>query len=53
MVHIEGSILIDDYAGNLREWEEAKGIGVRFSTKKNGKGFYAIDKLDQILDLPI
>lgn len=53
MVHSEGSILIDDYAGNLREWEEAKGIGVRFSTKKNGKGFYAIDKLDQILDLPI
>lgn len=53
MVHSEGSILIDDYAGNLREWKEAKGIGVRFSTKKNGKGFYAIDKLDQILDLPI
>ena len=53
MVHSEGSILIDDYAGNLREWEEAKGIGVRFSTKKNGKGFYAIDRLDQILDLPI
>ena len=53
MVHSEGSILIDDYAGNLREWQEAKGIGVRFSTKKNGKGFYAIDKLDQILDLPI
>ena len=53
MVHSEGSILIDDYAGNLREWEEAKGIGVRFSTKKNGKGFYVIDRLDQILDLPI
>lgn len=53
MVHSEGSILIDDYAGNLREWESAKGIGVRFSTKKNGKGFYAIDRLDQILDLPI
>ena len=53
MVHSEGSILIDDYAGNLREWQEAKGIGVRFSTKKNGKGFYVIDRLDQILDLPI
>lgn len=53
MVHSEGSILIDDYAGNLREWEEAKGIGVRFSTKRNGKGFHVIDRLDQILDLPI
>ena len=53
MVHSEGSILVDDYAGNLREWESAKGIGVRFSTKRNGKGFLVVDKLDQILDLPI
>lgn len=53
MVHSEGAILVDDYAGNLREWESAKGIGIRFSTKKNGKGFIAIDKLDQILELDI
>lgn len=53
MVHSENAILIDDYAGNLREWEAAKGIGVRFSLKNNGKGFYAIDHLDAILDLPI
>ena len=53
MVHSEESILVDDYAGNLREWEAAKGIGVRFSTKRNGKGFLVVDKLDQILDLPI
>lgn len=53
MVHSEGSILVDDYAENLREWEAAKGIGIRFSTKRNGKGFLVVDKLDQILDLPI
>ena len=53
MVHSEDAILIDDYAGNLREWEAAKGIGVRFSLKNNGKGFYVIDHLAQILDLPI
>lgn len=53
MVHSEGSILVDDYAGNLREWEKEKGIGIRFSTKLNGKGFLAVDHLDQILDLPI
>ena len=53
MVHSENAILIDDYAGNLREWEAAKGIGVRFSFKNNGRGFYAIDHLDEILDLPI
>lgn len=22
MVHTEGAILVDDYAGNLREWEK-------------------------------
>lgn len=46
-----GAILIDDYAGNLREWENAGGIGVRFSTKLNGKGFFVIDQLDQILSI--
>lgn len=53
MVHSEGAILVDDYSGNLREWEKANGIGVRFSKKRNSKGFLVVDKLDQILDLPI
>ena len=51
MVHTENSILIDDYAGNLREWEKAGGIGVRFSEKLNGKGFHVINHLDQVIDL--
>ena len=50
MVHTEDSILIDDYSGNLREWEAAGGIGVRFSEKLNGKGFHVIDHLDQIIE---
>lgn len=51
MVHTKNAILIDDYAGNLREWEKSDGIGVRFSTKRNGKGFYVVDYLDQIIDI--
>ena len=50
MVHTKGAILIDDYAGNLREWESAEGIGIRFSEKLNGKGFYVVNKLDQVID---
>lgn len=50
MVHTSGSILIDDYSGNLREWEATGGIGVRFSEKLNGKGFYVINRLDQIIE---
>ena len=53
MVHTKGAILIDDYSGNLREWENEGGIGIRFSTKLNGKGFRVIDKLDQILDMEL
>lgn len=51
MVHTEGAILIDDYAGNLREWQAAGGIGVRFSEKRSGKGFLVVDYLDQIIEL--
>ena len=51
MVHTEGAILVDDYAGNLREWEKEGGIPVRFSTKLNGKGYLVIDKLDELINM--
>ena len=51
MVHTEGAILIDDYTENLNEWKAAGGIGIKFSTELNGKGFIVIDKLDRILDI--
>ncbi len=51
MVHTEGAILIDDFAGNLKEWTEEGGIGVRFSPKLSSKGYPVIDRLDQILNL--
>lgn len=51
MVHTDGAILVDDFAGNLEEWEKQGGTGIKFSTKLNGKGFIVIDKLDQLLDL--
>lgn len=50
MVNAKDAILIDDYTDNLRKWERAGGIGVRFSLKLNGKGFYAIDHLKQIIE---
>lgn len=51
MVHTKNSILIDDYAGNLREWTGEGGIGIRFSEKMNGKGFIPINRLDQIIEI--
>ena len=48
----KNSILIDDYSGNLKDWEKEGGIGIQFSTDlgKN-KGFTTIDKLDKIIDM--
>ncbi len=51
MVHSKDSILVDDYAGNLREWEKEEGISVRFSQKGNSKGYKVIKKLDEIIDM--
>jgi hypothetical protein len=53
MVNATNAILIDDYSGNLREWEEAGGIGIRFSLELESKGFIVIDRLDQILKMEI
>ena len=49
MVHTQDAILVDDYAGNLREWENEGGIPIRFSRKLNGKGYKVIDKLDSLI----
>lgn len=51
MVHTKDSILIDDYSGNLREWEKDGGIGVRFSLSLESKGYQVIDRLDKIIDM--
>lgn len=53
MVHTKGAILIDDYSGNLMEWEDEGGIGIRFSPTLDSKGFQVIDRLDKILDIEI
>jgi uncharacterized protein YdhG (YjbR/CyaY superfamily) len=51
IIHTEGAILIDDYAGNLREWESKGGIGVRFSKELESKGFKVLNKLDEIINM--
>jgi len=52
MIEAKDAILIDDYSGNLKEWEAAGGIGIQFSTDLNkDKGFKVIDRLDTIIDM--
>lgn len=51
MIETKDAILIDDYAGNLREWEKEGGISVRFSLKGNGKGYKVIKELKEVIEM--
>lgn len=51
MVHSEGAILVDDYAGNLKEWKANGGIAIRFSKELESHGYKVINRLDSLLDM--
>ena len=51
MVHTKGSILVDDYSGNLKEWENEGGIAICFSPDLEDKGYKVIDRLDKLIDM--
>lgn len=51
MVHSEGAILVDDFAGNLKEWEQTGGIAIRFSKELESHGYKVINRLDTLLDI--
>ena len=49
VVHSKDAILVDDYSGNLKEWEDNGGVAVRFSKDLDSHGFKVINKLDQLM----
>lgn len=51
LIHSKDAILIDDYSGNLEEWESEGGIAVKFSKKLSSHGFKVIDRLDKLLEI--
>lgn len=51
IVNPKDSILVDDYSGNLKEWEDKNGISIRFSKTNESKGFKVVNKLDQLLEI--
>ena len=51
MTQTKGAILVDDYSGNLKEWQESGGIAVKFvKDLENGK-YTEITSLDELLDM--
>lgn len=53
MVSARNSILVDDFTGNLDEWAENGGIGIKFSKINKKSKYLNITDLEQILALDI
>ena len=51
VVHSKDAILVDDYSGNLKEWEENGGIAVRFSKELESHGYKVLNHLDELIDM--
>lgn len=51
VVHSEDAILVDDYSGNLKEWEENGGIAVRFSKDLESHGYKVVNRLDKLIKM--
>lgn len=51
VVHSEDAILVDDYSGNLIEWEDNGGIAIRFSKELEVGRFKVINRLDCLIDM--
>jgi hypothetical protein len=49
MVNAKGCILVDDYKGNLKEWEEAGGIAYRFCVTETDDKFNSISSLRDLI----
>ena len=51
MVNPKNSILIDDFTGNLIEWDKKGGISIKFSLTPKDRGFPVLYRLDTILTM--
>ena len=50
-IDCKDTILVDDYGGNLKEWEEHGGISVKFSLKDKKYDYVSIKSLDELIEL--
>lgn len=51
MVDAKDAILVDDYNENLKEWQLAGGIPVRFDLDMDPKGYTVIDDLSKLEEM--
>lgn len=51
MTQTKNAILVDDYSGNLREWEAEGGIGVKYTREYEECEFKNVTSLEELLEL--
>ncbi len=52
MTQTSNAILVDDFSGNLKEWEEQGGIGVKFTRyKEDDCNYLNITSLEELINI--
>lgn len=51
VVNPSAAILIDDYSGNLKDWQKKLGIGIKFVKEEEESDFPLITHLSQVIDM--
>lgn len=51
VVNPSAAILIDDYSGNIKEWQKKLGIGIKFVRKLEGSDYPEITHLSEVIDM--
>ena len=51
VVNPSAAILIDDYSGNIKEWQKKLGIGIKFVKELEGSDYPEITHLSEVIDL--
>lgn len=51
VVNASGAILIDDYSGNIKQWQKNLGIGIKFVKQLENKDLPEITHLSEVIDL--
>lgn len=51
VVNPSAAILIDDYSGNIKEWQKKLGIGIKFVKELEGSDFPEITHLSEVIDM--
>lgn len=51
VVNPSAAILIDDYSGNVKEWQKKLGIGIKFVKELEGSEYPEITHLSEVIDM--